>query len=188
MTTLAPTLTYRYFPRVSLWIRNLALVLIGSWLVALFAQLQIPLQPVPITGQTFAVLIIGALLGSRRGAAAIAVYIAQGALGFPFFAGGTAGIGVLTGATGGYLLGFVGAAYVVGWLAEKGLERSARTSMLPFFAGTFVIYTCGVLWLSVWMGDYSKAIQLGVLPFLAGDLIKALAAAIVLPSAWKFIK
>ncbi|MBL8101218.1 MAG: biotin transporter BioY [Anaerolineales bacterium] len=188
MTALAPTLSLRLFPRTASWLRDLFLILAGSWLVAFFAQLEIPMQPVPITGQTFAVLLVGALLGSKRGVAAMIAYIAQGGLGLPFFAGGASGFGILTGATAGYLLGFIGAAYVVGWLAEKGLERSVRTSILPFFVGTVIIYIFGVAWLSIVLGSLSKAIQFGLLPFLVGDVIKLMAAAIVLPSAWKFVK
>lgn len=188
MTTLAPTLSTRYFPNASIWLRDIFLILAGSWLAALFARIEIPLQPVPITGQTFAVLLVGALLGSKRGAAAMIAYIAQGGLGLPFFAGGASGVGILTGATAGYLLGFVGAAYAVGWLAERGLERSVRTSILPFLVGTVIIYVFGVAWLSTLLGSFSKAVQLGLLPFLVGDLIKLIAAALVLPSAWKFVK
>src|SRR3990172_154573 len=101
MTTLAPTLSARFFPTASAWLRDLFLILAGSWLVALFAQLEIPLQPVPITRQSFAVLLVGALLGSKRGAPAMIAYIAQGGLGLPFFAGGASGVGILTGATAG---------------------------------------------------------------------------------------
>jgi biotin transport system substrate-specific component len=188
MTALAPTLTNRFIPNTAAWVRDLFLILTGSWLVALFAQVEIPLQPVPITGQTFAVLLVGALLGSKRGAAAMIAYIAQGGLGLPFFAGGAAGMGILTGATAGYLLGFVGAAYAVGWLAERGLERSVRTSILPFLVGTVIIYVFGVAWLSILLGSLSKALQFGMLPFVMGDLVKLGAAALILPGAWKFVK
>lgn len=188
MTALAPTLSTRYFSNTSAWLRDLFLVLAGSWLVALFAQIEIPLQPVPITGQTFAVLLVGALLGSRRGATAMIAYIAQGAAGLPFFAGGASGVGILAGATAGYLVGFVGAAYAVGWLAERGLERSVRTSILPFLIGTVIIYIFGVAWLAVVLGSFSQALQFGLLPFLVGDFIKMALAALVLPTAWKFVK
>lgn len=188
MTTLAPTLTNRYFPNTLPRLRDLFLILAGSWLVALFAQIEIPLQPVPITGQTFAVLLVGAVLGSKRGALALVAYLTQGALGLPFFAGGASGLAILTGATAGYLMGFIGAAYAVGWLAERGLERSVRTSILPFLAGTLIIYVCGVSWLSIVLGSVTKAIEFGMLPFLIGDLAKLVSAALVLPLAWKFIK
>ncbi len=186
MTTLAPSISIRFFPRAANWLRDLFLIIAGSLFVALLAQISIPMQPVPITGQTFAVLLVGALLGSKRGAMAIITYIAQGAMGLPFFAGGASGVGILTGATAGYLLGFVGAAYVVGWLAERGLERSVRTSVIPFLIGTVIIYICGVAWLSVMLGSLTKAIELGLLPFLIGDAIKLIAAALLLPGAWNF--
>jgi len=190
MTTLAPTLSNRYFPRTAEWIRSLLLIVSGSLLIALLAQVRIilPFTPVPITGQTFGVLLIGAALGSKRGAAALILYITEGALGLPFFAGGGSGLSILTGATAGYLAGFVGAAYVIGWLAEQGLERNVRTSIIPFLAGTLIIYACGVTWLSIMVGSFSKAVTLGVIPFLLGDVIKLIAAALVLPAAWKLVK
>lgn len=188
MTALAPTLSNRLFPNVSSIVKDIFLILTGGWLVAIFAQVEIPLQPVPITGQTFAVLLVGAVLGSRRGAAAMIAYIAQGGMGLPFFAGGASGLGILTGATAGYLVGFVGAAHVVGLLAERGLERSVKTSIIPFFIGTIVIYIFGVTWLSIVLNSFSQAIQFGLLPFLVGDVIKLIAAAFALPIAWKFVK
>ena len=188
MTTLAPTLSTRHIPKAPAGLRDILLILTGSWLVAIFAQIEIPLQPVPITGQTFAVLLIGALLGSKRGAAAMTAYIFQGAAGLPFFAGGASGLGILSGATAGYLLGFIGAAYAVGWLAERGLERSVRTSILPFLVGTVIIYFFGVTWLSIVLGSFEKALQFGLLPFLIGDAIKIVLAAVAMPAAWKFVR
>lgn len=190
MTTLAPTMYERSFPHVSSAVRNITLILLGSWLVAFFAQIEIllPFSPVPITGQTFAVLLVGALLGSKRGAAAMLAYIAQGAAGLPFFAGGASGFGILTGATAGYLVGFIVASYVVGLLAERGMERSFKTSFVPFLAGTVIIYLFGVTWLSLIVGGFEKAIQLGLLPFVVGDAIKLILAGIALPSAWKMIQ
>lgn len=190
MTTLAPTIYERSFPHVSSAVRNVTLILLGSWLVALLAQIEIPLpfSPVPITGQTFAVLLVGALLGSKRGAAAMLAYIAQGASGLPFFAGGASGIGILTGATSGYLAGFIVAAYVVGLLAERGMERSFKTSVLPFLVGTVIIYAFGVTWLSTVVGSFGKAIELGLLPFIIGDVIKMVAAGVALPSAWRMVQ
>jgi len=85
-------------------------------------------------------------------------------------------------------VGFVGAAYVVGWLAERGLERSVRTSVIPFVVGTVIIYACGATWLSILFGSLSKAITLGIIPFLIGDAIKLIAAALALPAAWKLVK
>ena len=190
MTTLAPTIYTRTFPRVAGWLRDLTLIVLGALFVAALAQVKIPLPftPVPLTGQTFAVLLLGATLGSKRGAASMALYIAFGALGLPVFAGGASGLVYLSGATLGYLIGFVMAAYVIGLLAERGLERSVRTSIVPFLVGTVIIYICGVAWLAVVLASFGKAITAGLLPFLIGDAIKLIAASLVLPAAWKFVR
>ena len=189
MTTLAPTLSTRYFPQLANWLRDLLLMTIAALLIAAFAQLRIPLPftPVPLTGQTFAVLLVGAALGSKRGAASLALYTFLGALGLPFFAGGASGLAYMSGPTLGYLVGFVAAAYVVGLLAERGLERSMRTSLVPFVVGTLVIYLFGAGWLAVLFGA-EQAFALGVLPFLVGDVIKLVLAAIALPAAWNIVK
>jgi len=189
MTTLAPTLSTRYFPRSAAWMRNLLLVFSGAILVSLFAQVKTPLPftPVPLTGQTFAVLLVGATLGSKRGAASLTLYAALGALGLPIFAGGAAGMAYLSGATFGYLLGFVVAAFVIGRLAERGLERNLRTSIIPFFVGTLVIYAFGAGWLALLFG-VEKALAIGALPFIIGDTIKLVLAALALPAAWKLVK
>lgn len=115
-------------------------------------------------------------------------YITQGAAGLPFFAGGASGFGILTGATAGYLVGFIVAAYVVGLLAERGMERNFKTSIVPFLVGTVIIYAFGVTWLSTIVGSFGKAIELGLFPFLIGDILKLIAAAVALPSAWKFVR
>jgi biotin transport system substrate-specific component len=190
MTTLAPTLYARTFPRMAGWLRDLMLVSAGALFVAILAQVKIPLPftPVPLTGQTFAVLLVAAALGSKRGAASMALYIALGVLGLPVFAGGAAGLAYLSGATLGYLVGFVLAAYTIGLLAERGLERSFRTSLLPFLVGTIVIYACGVAWLTVLLGSFGKAVTVGLVPFIFGDVIKLVAAALALPAAWKLAK
>lgn len=187
MTTFAPTLSARTFPRLAGWVREFLLILAGVLLLAGLAQVEVPLPftPVPITGQTFGVLLIGATLGSKRGAASVIAYITAGALGLPFFAGGASGLRILTGATAGYLAGFIAAAYVIGRLSERGLERSLRTSLIPFLLGTVVIYVFGVAWLSTLVGGLKQALALGVVPFLVGDTIKLLAAALTLPAAWK---
>ena len=189
MTALAPTLSTRYFPRAAAWTRDLALILLGALFVAALAQVKIPLPftPVPLTGQTFAVLLVGAALGSKRGAASMLAYTALGALGLPFFAGGASGLAYMTGATLGYLVGFVVAAYIIGLLAERGLERNLRTSILPFLVGTVIIYVFGVAWLAVVFNDFGKAVAAGLLPFLVGDAIKLIAAALALPAAWKLV-
>ena len=190
MTTLAPTLYIRTFPRAAGWLRDLVLILLGALFIAALAQVEIPLPftPVPITGQTFGVLLVGAALGSKRGALSLASYLAMGIVGLPFFAGGAHGLSIVVGATGGYLIGFVIAAYAIGLLAEHGLERSLRTSILPFLIGTVIIYVCGVTWLTIVLGSFGKAVAAGLIPFLIGDGIKLIAAALVLPAAWKGVE
>ncbi len=190
MTTLAPTISSRYFPHTTGWLRDLFLVVGGTLFVAALAQIRIllPFTPVPITGQTLGVLLVGAALGSKRGASALSLYLVAGAIGLPFFQGGTNGIGIVFGATGGYLIGFIAAAFIIGFLAEHGMDRSIRTSILPFLVGTAVIYLCGAGWLTILFLDFQKAIFLGVFPFLIGDAIKITLAGLILPAAWKLLK
>jgi biotin transport system substrate-specific component len=190
MTTLATTIYTRTFPGAAGWLRDVILILLGALFVAALAQIEIPLPftPVPITGQTLGVLLAGAALGSTRGPASLLSYLVFGTIGLPFFAGGAHGLNILIGATGGYLIGFVIAAYVIGLLAERGLERNLRTSITPFLIGTVIIYTCGVAWLTVVLGSFSEALEGGFIPFLIGDAIKLIAAALVLPAAWRFVR
>jgi biotin transport system substrate-specific component len=190
MTTLAPTLSTRVFQRASSWLRDLLMIVSGSLLIAFLAQVRIPLPftPVPLTGQTFGVLLVGAALGARRGVASLSLYTAMGLIGLPVFTGWSSGFSHLLGPTGGYLLGFIAAAWLVGRLAERGLERNLRTSFVPFLVGTFVIYLFGVSWLAVLLGSLSQALLTGLLPFLIGEAIKLIAAALALPAAWKLGK
>ena len=189
MTTLALTLSNRFYPRAASWIRDIGLILTGSLLLAVLAQVRIPLPftPIPLTGQTFGVLLIGSALGAKRGLVSVILYILVGALGMPFFAGGASGWQVLVGATSGYLVGFVFAAYIIGLLAERGLDRAFRTSFVPFLIGTLIIYFFGVAWLAILLGSFTKAILAGLLPFLLGDVIKLILAAMALPAVWKLV-
>ena len=158
-------------------------------LTALFAQISFWIGPVPITGQTFAVLLTGALLGSRRGALSQLSYLAIGATGIPYwFAfGGPPGIARLVGPTGGYLIGFIAVAFVVGWLAERGWDRRVWTAALAMFAGEAVLYVFGLLWLMYFVPT-EKVLQVGLYPFVIGDLIKLVAAALILPSGWLLLR
>ncbi|WP_448592426.1 biotin transporter BioY [Thermoflexus hugenholtzii] len=169
------------------------LILGGSLLTALMARVEIPLPftPVPITGQTFAVLLVGAALGSRRGALSMGVYLLEGALGLPVFAGGAAGLARLRGPTGGYLIGFIAAAFVTGWLAERGWDRRPATTALAMLAGNAVIYLFGLPWLARFVGGFlgpKGALALGLLPFVPGDLLKLLLATFAFPSAWLLVR
>jgi biotin transport system substrate-specific component len=162
-------------------IHNILLVVGFSLLIGLSAQVAVPLPftPVPITMQTLTVLLTGMLLGSRLGTATLLAYLAEGAAGLPVFAQGKAGLP--TGPTGGYLIGFVFAAALVGFLAERGWDRRWTTTLLAMVLGNLVIYAFGVTWLSTFIPD---AIAKGMLPFLIGDAIKIIIAIIVLPGGW----
>lgn len=182
------TLAEATVPRGGL-LRDALLVVGGSLLTALCARIVIPLPftPVPITAQTFAVLLIGAALGSRRGAAAIGLYVLEGLLGLPVFAGGAAGLARLLGPTGGYLVGFIAAAYLTGTLAERGWDRTVRFAVGAMAAGNLVVYLFGIPWLAVFLG-WPDAVSKGFLPFILGDVAKLAAAAIVLPGTWALVR
>jgi biotin transport system substrate-specific component len=164
------------------------LMLIGSLFLAACAQLQVPLQPVPITMQTFGVLLLGMAYGSRLGAATVALYLAEGAIGLPVFAEFKGGLPVLMGPTGGYLFGFVIAAWLVGALAERGWDRSIHRTALAMLFGNIVLYIPGLIWLAGFVGGAKEAIQFGLAPFWIGDILKLALAAVLLPSAWKLIR
>ncbi len=182
------TLTAALVPETGL-LRNVVLIVGFSVFTALAAQVALPLPftPVPITGQTFAVLLTGALLGSRLGAASLLLYLAEGAVGLPVFALGRGGLIVLLGPTGGYLFAFPAAAFVVGWLAERGWDRRVLTTALAMLVGNGVIYAGGIPWLARFVGGWSKAVVLGMLPFLPGDALKLVLAAVLLPTAWRVL-
>lgn len=177
-----PVFSQVFWPESSL-AQTILLMLAGSWLIALMAQIQLPLWPVPVTGQTFGVLFIAALLGSRRGAGSVVLYLMQGAMGLPFFAAGRAGTAVFIGPTVGYLVGFILAAYLVGWLAERGWDRQVGTAVFAMILGNLAIYACGLLWLARFM-PMEQLFAAGLLPFIPGDILKIVLAALVLPSSW----
>ena len=158
------------------WIYDAALVAGFSLVIALGAQVAIPLPftPVPVTLQTLAVLLAGCLLGSGRGALAVIAYLGEGFAGLPVFSGGTAGISHLLGPTGGYLLGFVAAAFIAGLFAERGAALSRLGTLVMLIVGNVVLYVPGVVWLGVYTG-MDRAVSLGFLPFVVGDLLKTAA-------------
>ncbi len=171
---------------------SVALMVGFALLTALAAQIRIPVpgSPVPITGQTFAVLLSGAALGSRLGAGSMGIYWMLGAIGLPFYTEASGGWEAAFGATGGYLFGFVVAAWVVGRLAERGQDRKVITAIPAFLIGSAVIYAFGVVWLWISVDSItslSAAIDAGLTPFLVGDLLKAVLAGLLLPAAWKFL-
>jgi biotin transport system substrate-specific component len=184
-TTLADVLSPR---QQRSWLLDAVLVVLFSAFVALTAQVEIPLWPVPLTLQTLGVLFTGAVLGSRRGALALLLYLTEGALGLPVFAGGASGVGYMLGPTGGYLVGFVVAAGVVGWLAQRGWDRRLVWAAVAMVIGNVIIYACGVAWLAVFLGDLWGALVKGMLLFVVGDLIKIAVAALTLPGGWKLAR
>ena len=170
-------------------VRQVGLVIGFSLLTALSAQIVIPLGPIPITGQTFAVLLTGALLGSRLGAITMIVYLMEGAVGLPFFAGGHFSLAHLMGPTGGYLIAFPAAAYITGAFAEHGWDRRFFTAAAAMAIGSAVIMLSGWAWFSIVMRT-SPLLTLfdTVIKFIPGDIIKISLAAAVLPSGWKLLR
>jgi len=160
------------------------LVVLGTVFIAITAQIAVPIGPVPISGQTLGVLLVAAALGLRRGTTAVALYVAEGLAGLPVFAGGRAGFAVLAGPTGGYLVGFVVAAALVGWLCSFGFSRRPVAVFLIMCAGSVVIYLFGASWLSRFVG-WEQVYRVGVAPFLFGDALKAAIATIAVPTAWR---
>lgn len=191
--TLSDAVLSRRLPaaRSRSWLSDALLIALFSGFVALTAQIEIrlPFTPVPITGQTLGVLLTGAALGSRRGALALLLYLLEGAIGLPVFAGGAAGFARILGPTGGYLLALPLAAGIVGLLAERGWDRRLPLAALAMLIGNLVIYLLGVAWLGLYKGILGDVSMLwaGVYPFLPGDLLKIAIAAIVLPGAWKLL-
>jgi biotin transport system substrate-specific component len=171
-------------------LREVALVAVGVLLTAAAAQVVIPLPftPVPITGQTFAVLLLGAAYGSARGAGTMLAYLAVGAAGVPVFTEASGGVEVFQGATVGYLLAFPIAALAVGALARRGWDRKVLGMAVAFVVGSLIIYGVGVPGLAAVTGwPLGEAVAKGAVPFLVGDAVKALLAAATLPLAWKLL-
>lgn len=199
--TAGPTLAERLIPaalavRLGSTARELVLVGSGALLIALSATVSIhlPNNPVPITGQTFGVLLAAGALGGRRGIAATALYVLIGVVGLPAFAEGKGGVGVIAainegrfvlGVTGGYLIGFVLASGIVGWLAERRWDRRLTGALCAMLLGNAVIYLVGLPWLAAAAGfSADETIAKGLLPFLIGDALKILLAGAALPAAW----
>lgn len=170
---------------------DIALVFAGAVLTAIAAQIAIPMWPVPITGQTFAVLLVGSVLGASRGALSMLIYFSMGAAGLPVFTGAVSGVNF--GTTFGYQVGFIAAAAVVGWLAQLGWQKKVFGVIGSFVIGNSVIYLFGLPWLSFALANLGYASNLtavlsaGLIPFLVGDAIKMMLAAAALPLAWKYL-
>ena len=171
-------------------VNDVALILSGAVLTAYAAQLVIPMWPVPITAQTLAVLLVGSVLGATRGAISLVAYFSMGALGLPVFSAATS---MSFGPTFGYLVGFVAAAAVVGYLSERGWHKTVAGVLASFAIANTVIYLFGLPWLAFALGNLGAANDLasvaaaGLAPFIIGDVLKMLLAAALLPLAWKFL-
>ena len=167
-----------------------AIVVLGTLLLAASAKVQVPFWPVPMTMQTFVVLFLGAALGARLGTLTVLLYLAEGAVGLPVFAGTPEkgiGLAYMAGPTGGYLIGFAVGAYVVGWLAERGWGRSVPRLFVAMFLGHVAIFAFGIAWLTYLIG-FEKAWLVGVAPFYAATLFKTALGAFVVPALWQLAK
>lgn len=173
--------------RLNSRVRDVALVVAGALFIYLTARIAIPVPgtPIPITGQTFGVLLVGGALGFRRGLVAVSLYVLLGVVGLPFFAEGRGGMSVIWGASGGYLIGFIVAGAVVGRLAELGWDRRIGGALGAMLVGSAVIYAVGLPWLKVVSGwSVEATIDKGLMPFLVGDVVKLILAAALFPAAW----
>lgn len=174
--------------RLNARLRHIVLIATGAFFILLTAQVVVATQPVPLTGQTFGVLVVGGALGFRRGATAVGLYVLLGLVGLPFFAQHAGGPEVVLGVTGGYLIGFIVAGALVGRMAELGWDRHIGGSFGAMILGEFVIYAVGLPWLKT-VADLSWAdtIAFGLMPFLAWDAVKLTASALLFPTAWWLI-
>lgn len=167
-------------------VTNVALVAGGAAFTAVMAQLTVPLWPVPITGQTLAVLLVGSTLGPVRGMLAMLVYWVAGVIGLPVFNDASSGVAAAVGPTGGYLLGFVAAAGLTGWLARRNWDKKFLGAAVSFLAGTVVIFALGMAWLSFALrANLQQTLEWGLYPFILAGILKSIVAAAVMPAAWK---
>ena len=165
---------------------NILLVVIGSILLTISAKVQVPFYPVPMTMQTLLVLLIGMTYGAFLASVTIFLYIFQGALGLPVFANG-GGFGYIIGPTGGYIVGFIISAPLLGFLANRGWGKTWQTTAIAMIIGVSVIFFCGVGWLSIYIG-FEAAILKGLLPFIYADCLKIVVACLAMPTAWSFVE
>jgi biotin transport system substrate-specific component len=182
-----PTLADRLFARGV--VMDIVLVAAGAALAAIAAQVQVPLWPVPITGQTLAVLLVGSSLGALRGTLSMLLYAVLGMVGLPVFSDAASGMGVILGPTGGYIVGFVFAAAFTGWIAQRSWDRRILRSLLAFAGGTVVTFAIGLPWLAVVLGlNLQQTLEGGLYPFIIGGVVKAIIAAGVVTLGWRYIE
>ncbi len=184
----AATLRLAVWPRTGA-LADLVLVVSGAGLVALAAQITIERWPVPITGQTFAVLLVGASLGAVRGLASLGLYVVAGLLGAPVYQDQHHGLEYFLGATGGYVIGFVVAAGLVGYLAEQRWDRRLSSAVAAMLTGNVVVYAIGLPWLAAELDTaFQDTLEAGLYPFVIGDLLKLYLAGALLPGAWRVVE
>ncbi|MGP1252877.1 MAG: biotin transporter BioY [Kiloniellales bacterium] len=186
----SPTLVNSLWPveeRAQRLGRDLVLALLGAAILTVSAKVQLPMYPVPMTLQTYVVMVIAMAYGWQLGAATVGLYLLQGAVGLPVFAAG-GGFAYFMGPTGGYLIGFLVATLAMGWLAERGWDRRLWLVVPAVALGTVIIFALGVTWLSVPLGSFERAVEAGLLPFLPGAAVKLVLAAATVPVAWHFVK
>ena len=192
LETTFPTLISALLPAGKLHsgLRFALLATVGSIVIAISSKIQIPFYPVPMTMQTFVILALSMAFGWRLATATLLLYLAEGALGLPVFAGTPAkglGLQYMLGNTGGYLIGFVFAATICGWMAERGWDRNPLSTALAMLTGNCLIYIPGLLWLGALLGFDKPILEWGLIPFILGDITKLVLAAAVLPLFWKFV-
>ena len=176
----------RHVPVAGAATRTVLCVGLGVLLLALLSQVRVPVGPVPVTGQTLGVLLVGAGFGAPLGLATVGAYLLLGALGLPVFAGAAAGVAYALGPTGGYLVGFVMAAALLGRLSRRGWDRRLRSSVAAMLLANALVYVPGLLWLRGSLGlDWGATLAVGLTPFVLGDLVKLGIAAAALPLAWR---
>lgn len=181
-----PTIADRVFARGLPM--DIALIAAGAGLTAIAAQVSIPLWPVPITGQTLAVLLVGSILGALRGTLSMVLYAILGIVGLPVFSDASHGVGVILGPTGGYIIGFIFAAALTGWLAQRAWDHRIIGAFLSFTAGTVITFVIGLPWLAATLHlSLEQTLQAGLYPFIAGGAVKALLAAGIVRLAWRQI-
>lgn len=191
MTPTAPTLGASALPGINTTTRNIGFAIVGSLLLWASAKVQIPFYPVPMTMQTFVVLLLGFALGSRLGAATVLLYLAQGAMSLPVFAGTPEkgiGLAYMMGPTGGFLLGFIATAFVAGWLAERRMDRHVVTTLLAALISLAVTYAFGLAWLGSLIGWDKPVLQFGLYPFVHAEVFKIGLVAALLPLCWKALE
>lgn len=179
-----PTLVDQFITRTLA--TDAALVVGAAAVVGIAAQVAVPLWPVPITGQTLAVLLVGSALGAARGSLAMVVYALMGIGGLPVFSDASSGFHVIAGPTGGYIIGFIVSAALVGWVAERAGDRKFLGAILAFGAGTVITFIFGMVWLAAVLGlNLEQTLQAGLYPFIIGGVVKSLLAAAAIPLVWR---